>query len=121
MTGTNTIVSPSQFIPPGLESALFSPAGLGVLACGAVIVIAKIIDSRGGKAKLATARWGGTTEKTAARQLACKQIQQRLHTEYHCMWELPRIQRARLLMVSVELASLKIQQPFIFQRHSEAS
>ncbi|MBG1269772.1 type IV secretory system conjugative DNA transfer family protein [Nostoc sp. WHI] len=80
MTKTaNTIVSPNQFIPPGLESALFSPAGLGVLACGAVIVIAKIIDSRGGKAKLATARWGGITEKTAARKLACKQIQQRLH------------------------------------------
>lgn len=80
MTGTpKTEVKPNQFIPAGLESALFSPAGLGVLVCGAVIVIAKIIDSRGGIAKLATARWGGTTEKTAARQLACKQIQQRLH------------------------------------------
>ncbi|MHC0068356.1 type IV secretory system conjugative DNA transfer family protein [Nostoc sp. UIC 10890] len=80
MTATpKTEVNPSQLIPPGLESALFSPAGLGVLACGAVIVIAKIIDSRGGIAKLATARWGGTREKTAARQLACKQIQQRLH------------------------------------------
>ncbi|WP_375466860.1 type IV secretory system conjugative DNA transfer family protein [uncultured Nostoc sp.] len=79
MTGTNTIVSPNQFIPPGLESALFSPAGLGVLACGAVIVIAKIIDSRGGIAKLATARWGGAVEKKAARQLAIKQITSRLH------------------------------------------
>lgn len=79
MKGTNTVISPNQFIPAGLESALFSPAGLGVIACGAVIVIAKIIDSRGGIAKLATARWGGTREKTAARQLACKQIQQCLH------------------------------------------
>ncbi|MHC5763679.1 type IV secretory system conjugative DNA transfer family protein, partial [Nostoc sp.] len=80
MTGTpKTEVKPNQFIPAGLESALLSPAGLGVLVCGAVIVIAKIIDSRGGVAKLATARWGGTREKTAARQLACKQIQQRLH------------------------------------------
>lgn len=79
MTGTNTIVSPNQFIPPGLESALFSPAGLGVLACGAVIVIAKIIDSRGGIAKLATARWGGAVEKKAARQLAIKQITSRKH------------------------------------------
>ncbi|WDD36795.1 hypothetical protein PQG02_33635 (plasmid) [Nostoc sp. UHCC 0926] len=80
MTGTpKTEVKPNQFIPPGIESALFSPAGLGVLACGAVIVIAKIIDSRGGKAKLATARWGGIREKTSARKLACKQIQLRLH------------------------------------------
>ncbi|MHC5862875.1 type IV secretory system conjugative DNA transfer family protein, partial [Nostoc sp.] len=80
MTKTaNTIVSPNQFIPPGLESALFSPAGLGVLACGAVIVIAKIIDSKGGKAKLATARWGGAVEKKAARQLAIKQITSRKH------------------------------------------
>lgn len=80
MTATpKTEVDPNQFIPPGIESALFSPAGLGVLACGAVIVIAKYIDSKGGKAKLATARWGGTVEKTAARKLACKQIQLRLH------------------------------------------
>jgi type IV secretory pathway TraG/TraD family ATPase VirD4 len=79
MKGTNTIVNPNQFIPPGLESALFSPAGLGVLACGAVIVIAKIIDSRGGIAKLATARWGGAVEKKAARQLAIKQITSRKH------------------------------------------
>lgn len=79
MTGTNTIVNPNQFIPAGLESALFSPAGLGVIACGAVIVIAKIIDRKVGKAKLATARWGGAAEKKAARNLACKQIQKRLH------------------------------------------
>ena len=80
MTGTpKTEVKPNQFIPPGIESALFSPAGLGVLACGAVIVIAKIIDSRGGIAKLATARWGGAVEKKAARQLAIKQITSRLH------------------------------------------
>ncbi|MHC5610347.1 MAG: type IV secretory system conjugative DNA transfer family protein [Nostoc sp.] len=80
MTETaNTIVSPNQFIPPGLESALFSPAGIGILACGAVIVIAKIIDSKGGKAKLATARWGGAVEKKAARQLAIKQIKSRKH------------------------------------------
>ena len=79
MKGTNTIVNPNQFIPPGIESALFSPAGLRVLACGAVIVIAKIIDSKGGKAKLATARWGGAVEKKAARQLAIKQITSRKH------------------------------------------
>ena len=76
---TSTEVNPNQFIPPGLESALISPAGLGLLACGAVIVIAKYIDGKGGKSKLATARWGGSAEKTAARQLAIKQIQQRQH------------------------------------------
>ncbi|MDZ7965851.1 MAG: type IV secretion system DNA-binding domain-containing protein [Nostoc sp. DedSLP03] len=82
MTETTSSVNPNQFIPlipPGLESALFSPAGLGVLACGAVIVLAKIIDSKGGKTKLATARWGGAVEKTAARKLACNQIQKRKH------------------------------------------
>ncbi len=78
-TTTNTQVNANQFIPPGLESALISPAGLGLLACGAVIVVAKYIDAKGGIAKLATARWGGTTEKTAARKLACKQINKRKH------------------------------------------
>lgn len=74
MTATpKTEVNPNQFIPAGLESALFSPAGLGVIACGAVIVIAKIIDSRGGIAKLATARWGGITEKTDVKGQAIEQ------------------------------------------------
>ena len=76
---TNSEVNPNQFIPPGLGSALISPAGLGLLACGAVIVIAKYIDALVGKSKLATARWGGTSEKTAARKLACKQINSRKH------------------------------------------
>ncbi|MCC5603936.1 type IV secretory system conjugative DNA transfer family protein [Nostoc favosum] len=78
-TTTNTQVNANQFIPPGLSSALISPAGLGLLACGAVIVVAKYIDAKRGKAKLATARWGGTAEKTAARKLACKQINKRKH------------------------------------------
>ncbi|MFN6572020.1 type IV secretory system conjugative DNA transfer family protein [Dendronalium sp. ChiSLP03b] len=76
---TVTEVNPNQFIPPGLESALVSPAGLGLLACGAVIVMAKYIDAKGGKAKLATARWGGRAEKKAARKLACKQMRERKH------------------------------------------
>ncbi|OYD90436.1 hypothetical protein CDG77_17325 [Nostoc sp. 'Peltigera membranacea cyanobiont' 213] len=82
MTEPTSSVNPNQFIPlipPGLESALFSPAGLGVIACVVVIILAKIIDSKGGKTKLATARWGGAVEKTAARKLACKQIQKRKH------------------------------------------
>ncbi|WP_265276871.1 hypothetical protein [Nostoc sp. KVJ3] len=66
MTGTpKTIVKPNQFIPAGLESALFSPAGLGVLVCGAVIVIAKIIDSRG-VAKLATRAGAGKRENSGS-------------------------------------------------------
>ncbi|MEH2383668.1 MAG: hypothetical protein V7K27_33055 [Nostoc sp.] len=76
---TSTEVNPNQFIPPGLDSAVISPAGLGLLAYGAVIVVAKYIDAKGGIAKLATARWGGTREKTAARKLACKQILSRKH------------------------------------------
>jgi len=79
LTKTTSSVSPNQFIPPGLESALISPAGLGILFCGAVILIAKYIDSKGRKGKLATARWGGSAEKKAARKLGCKQIQQRKH------------------------------------------
>ncbi|MHC5918078.1 MAG: type IV secretory system conjugative DNA transfer family protein, partial [Nostoc sp.] len=59
---TNGEVNPNQFIPPGLDSALISPAGLGLLACGAVIVVAKYIDALVGKSKLATARWGRTRE-----------------------------------------------------------
>ncbi|WP_341531989.1 TraM recognition domain-containing protein (plasmid) [Nostoc sp. UHCC 0302] len=78
-TKTNASVDPNQLLPPGIESALLSPAGLGLLVCGAVIVVAKYIDANGGKAKLATARWGGTTEKAAARKLACKQINKRKH------------------------------------------
>lgn len=91
MTGTpKTQVAPNQFILPGLESALFSPAGLGILACCAVMLLAKIIDSRGGKAKLATARWGGAAEKKAARQLACKQIQKRKHNRVSLYVGTPR-------------------------------
>jgi type IV secretory pathway TraG/TraD family ATPase VirD4 len=78
---TNGEVNPNQFIPPGLDSALISPAGLGLVACGAVIVVAKYIDALVGKSKLATARWGGTREKTAARKLACKQINSRKHNQ----------------------------------------
>lgn len=79
MTKTTSSVDPNQFIPPGLTDALISPAGLGLLACGAVIVIAKYIDAKGGKAKLATARWGGSGEKRAALLLGCKQINKRQH------------------------------------------
>jgi type IV secretory pathway TraG/TraD family ATPase VirD4 len=83
MTNTTTTTSgdPNQFIPPGLTDALVSPAGLGLLACGALLVVAKCIDGKGGKAKLATARWGGSVEKKAARKLACKQINQRKHNQ----------------------------------------
>jgi type IV secretory pathway TraG/TraD family ATPase VirD4 len=98
MTETaNTVISPNQFIPPGLESALFSPAGLGVLACGAVIVIAKIIDSKGGKAKLATARWGGAVEKKAARQLAIKQITSRKHNRVSLYVGTPRNIKSQII------------------------
>ncbi|QLE59717.1 type IV secretory system conjugative DNA transfer family protein [Nostoc sp. TCL26-01] len=79
MSKTTSQVSFHQFIPPGLESALISPAGLGILFCGLVILIAKYIDSKGGKGKLATARWGVGAEKTAARKLGCKQIRERRH------------------------------------------
>ncbi|MBE9210535.1 type IV secretory system conjugative DNA transfer family protein [Nostoc sp. LEGE 06077] len=78
MTKTTASVNLNQFVPPGLESALISPAGLGIVFCGFVIVIAKYIDSKGG-GKLATARWGGSSEKTSARKLGCKQIQARKH------------------------------------------
>ncbi|MBD2303394.1 type IV secretory system conjugative DNA transfer family protein [Nostoc sp. FACHB-87] len=79
MTQTTSTVNPNQLVPPGLESALISPAGLGILFCGLLIIIAKYIDGKGGKGKLATARWGGSTEKAAARKLGCKQIQARKH------------------------------------------
>ncbi|WP_375491676.1 type IV secretory system conjugative DNA transfer family protein [uncultured Nostoc sp.] len=82
VTGTTSqSVNPNQLLPPGIESVLISPAGVGLLACGAVIVVAKYIDAKGGKSKLATARWGGTREKTAARKLACKQINSRKHNQ----------------------------------------
>ncbi|UKP01038.1 type IV secretory system conjugative DNA transfer family protein [Nostoc sp. UHCC 0870] len=79
MTKITSQVGLNQFVPPGLESALISPAGLGILFCGAVILIAKYIDSKGGKGKLATARWGGSAEKAAARKLGCQQIRERKH------------------------------------------
>ncbi|MCF2151949.1 type IV secretion system DNA-binding domain-containing protein [Desmonostoc muscorum LEGE 12446] len=90
MTRTTSSVNPNQLIPPGQESALISPAFLGLLACGVVIVIAKYIDAKGGKAKLATARWGGTTEKTAARKLAIKQIRERKHNRVSLFVGTPR-------------------------------
>ncbi|MDZ8035153.1 type IV secretory system conjugative DNA transfer family protein [Nostoc sp. DedSLP04] len=78
---TSQSVNPNQLLPSGIESVLISPAGVGLLACGAVIVVAKYIDAKVGKSKLATARWGGTREKTAARKLACKQINSRKHNQ----------------------------------------
>ncbi|MBX9256227.1 type IV secretory system conjugative DNA transfer family protein [Desmonostoc muscorum CCALA 125] len=90
MTRTTSSVNPNQLIPPGQESALISPAFLGLLACGVVIVIAKYIDAKGGKAKLATARWGGTREKTAARKLAIKQIRERKHNRVSLFVGTPR-------------------------------
>ncbi|MHC5918081.1 MAG: type IV secretory system conjugative DNA transfer family protein, partial [Nostoc sp.] len=59
---TSQSVNPNQLLPPGIESVLISPAGVGLLACGAVIVVAKYIDALVGKSKLATARWGRTRE-----------------------------------------------------------
>ncbi|AUT04630.1 hypothetical protein CLI64_29780 (plasmid) [Nostoc sp. CENA543] len=79
MTKTTSQVALSQFVPPGLESALISPAGLGLLACVVVLIMAKYIDGKGRKGKLATARWAGSGEKAAARKLACKQIRERKH------------------------------------------
>ncbi|MBC1237336.1 type IV secretory system conjugative DNA transfer family protein [Nostoc sp. 2RC] len=90
MTGTTSSVNPKQFLLPGRESALISPVFLGLLACGAVLVIAKYIDAKGGKAKLATARWGGSAEKTAARKLACKQIMERKHNRVSLFVGTPR-------------------------------
>ncbi|QLE52663.1 type IV secretory system conjugative DNA transfer family protein (plasmid) [Nostoc sp. C057] len=82
VTGTTSqSVNPNQLLPSGIESVLISPAGVGLVACGAVIVVAKYIDALGGKSKLATARWGGTREKKAARKLACKQINSRKHNQ----------------------------------------
>lgn len=69
----------NQYIPSGLESAVFSPAGLGLVACGLIIVMAKYLDGKGTKAKLATARWGGSKERKAARIRAIKQLRDRQH------------------------------------------
>ncbi|WP_341531428.1 TraM recognition domain-containing protein (plasmid) [Nostoc sp. UHCC 0302] len=90
MNNTTTSVNSNQFIPPGLTDAFVSPAGLGLLACGALLVAAKCIDAKGGKAKLATARWGGNVEKTAARKLACEQIRERRHNRVALFIGTPR-------------------------------
>lgn len=71
--------SVSQYIPSGLETAVFSPAGLGLVACAVIVLMAKYLDGKGSKNKLATARWGGGREKNAARQLALKQLRARKH------------------------------------------
>lgn len=69
----------NQIIPPSLQSAIVSPAGLGLLTCALMIAIGKIIDGKAGKSKLAASRWGGRAEKKAARKLACKQMCERKH------------------------------------------
>jgi type IV secretory pathway TraG/TraD family ATPase VirD4 len=69
----------SQLLPPGLESLILSPAGLGLIACVFVIAVAKFMETLGKKAKLATARWGNNIDHRAARKLACLQIQKRKH------------------------------------------
>lgn len=69
----------SQFVPPGLESALLSPAGLGLVACTIALAAASFMSGLGKKGKLATARWRNNIDKKAARKLACVQIEKRLH------------------------------------------
>ncbi|MBD2451151.1 type IV secretory system conjugative DNA transfer family protein [Nostoc sp. FACHB-152] len=68
-----------EYIPPGLESTIFSGAGMGLVACGLIIIIAKYLDSVGSKNQLATARWGGVRERNAARKIALKQLRRRKH------------------------------------------
>jgi type IV secretory pathway TraG/TraD family ATPase VirD4 len=69
----------SQLVPTGLESIMFSPAGLGLVVCVLVVASAKLLEGKGKKGKLATARWGNNIDKRAARKLACLQIQKRKH------------------------------------------
>ncbi|MFN6562418.1 MAG: type IV secretory system conjugative DNA transfer family protein [Nostoc sp. ChiSLP01] len=69
----------SHLVPPGLESALLSPAGLGLVACVIAIAATSFMSGLRKKGKLATARWGNNIDKTAARKRACVQIEKRLH------------------------------------------
>ncbi|MBD2680901.1 MULTISPECIES: type IV secretory system conjugative DNA transfer family protein [Nostoc] len=69
----------NQIIPSNLKIALYSPMGLALLVSIGALVLAKFLEARGGSNKLARARWAGAREKTAARKLALKQIQQRKH------------------------------------------
>ncbi|MCC5641022.1 hypothetical protein LC593_35385 [Nostoc sp. CHAB 5844] len=76
---TQQQASLAEYIPSGFESAVVSPAGLGLLTCALIIVLAKYFEGKGSKTKLATARWGGGREKTNARTIACEQLRSRQH------------------------------------------
>jgi type IV secretory pathway TraG/TraD family ATPase VirD4 len=66
-------------VPQNFQDAFFSPMGLALLVSVGALMLAKAMEGRGASNKLARARWAGTREKTAARKLALKQIQQRKH------------------------------------------
>lgn len=66
----------------GVTGVFFSPLGLMLLVCIGGLIWAS--SSKGGtgtrnKNKLARARWAGNREKTAARKLACTQMEGRKH------------------------------------------
>ncbi|MBD2531905.1 type IV secretory system conjugative DNA transfer family protein [Nostoc flagelliforme FACHB-838] len=87
----------NQIIPPGLETALFSPMGLALLVSVSALALAKFLEGRGGGAKLARARWAGSREKTAARKLACKQIEERKHNRVALFIGTPKNAKVEIL------------------------
>ncbi|MBD2438853.1 type IV secretory system conjugative DNA transfer family protein [Nostoc sp. FACHB-110] len=69
----------SQILPSNFVSTFYSPMGLALLVSISALVVAKSLEGRGRSSKLARARWAGARERTAARKLALKLIQQRKH------------------------------------------
>ena len=85
-----TETSSSQVIPPVLIGIFNSPMGLMLLLAVSALFLAHFLEGRGGNAKLARARWAGSREKTAARKLACVQIQARKHNRVALFIGTPR-------------------------------
>ncbi|SRR5579883_595400 len=79
MVTTQSQQTVDQIIPPSLQSAFYSPAGVLLVASVSGLILARALQGRGRSSKLARAKWAGAAAKAAARKVALRQIQERKH------------------------------------------
>jgi type IV secretory pathway TraG/TraD family ATPase VirD4 len=80
MSKQSATISINQLIPPSLQPLIFSQSSLVILLIVGAMIALHYFDGNK-KRVLARARFGGRRERTAARKLACKQIEARKLSE----------------------------------------
>jgi len=77
-THTNQQVQLNQVVPKSLTDALYSPMGLGLLACAGLLVFTSVVKNNGGK-ELARSKWATKWHIRRARLTGCRQIEKQVH------------------------------------------